>query len=305
MGYTKVERRGRTSNLTVPILNGARLFPMGPEVTSKVTLDGTRRSHRTAVSMGPEGHPNLLKQDLNIHKLNSPHPPEAPLSADPPPSDIGDDVSPTCETGASGTTSRSLATKEVDTVLDGEIIGPISFSDFWNGSRRHSDNKDKPGPARKAFEALSEEERQEISALLDRDGEIDLGGEWACLWLKARAWREAPLRKSGINGFFDAPRPGSREDRLEQTTLARRRFREWAHSPDDPTNVAARRDAQREPEQYPVIEHTRAFEEWCRHFRRHHRVPPLAMDIVDQDGKRRRGFYMPSPTPPDDDRGSA
>lgn len=65
-----------------------------------------------------------------------------------------------------------------ETVLDGEIVGPISFSDFWNGSRRHSDNKDKVGPARKAFEALSEEERQEISALLDRDGEIDLGGEW-------------------------------------------------------------------------------------------------------------------------------
>jgi hypothetical protein len=313
MGYLEVARRGRSTNLMTPILNGGRLFPSGPEVHSKVQSEWTRRSTRTPPLSGPEGPPNLLKQDINIHELNSPQSPEARLSADPPPSDVGDDVSPTCETGASGTTSRSLSTKEVDTVLDGEIVYPISFSTFWNGSRRHSDNKDKPGPARKAFDALSEEERQEITVLLDRDGEIDLGGEWSCIWLKARAWREPALHKSGIAGVFDRlrPRPGSREDRQEQTTLSRREFREHWQSldADDPivagmANVAARRDAQREPEQYAVIEHTRAFDEWCQHFRRNHRVPPLAMDIVDQDGKRRRGWYMPTPYPPDDNRGS-
>jgi hypothetical protein len=206
----------------------------------------------------------------------------------------------------------SLATK-VDTVLDGEIVYPISFSDFWNGSRRHSDNKDKPGPARKAFDALSQEERQEITILLERDGEIDLGGEWSCIWLKARAWREAPLRRSGIAGLFQdlRPRPGSREDRQERTANARRQFREWVQREDADTgnNTAVAVTlgngiAGCPPGHYPIVEHTRPFEEWCQHYRRNHRVPPLAMDIVDQDGRRRRGFYMPTPFPPSDDGGS-
>jgi hypothetical protein len=212
---------------------------------------------------------------------------------------------------ACGETARSLARKEVETVLNGEIVGPVTFSDFWNGSRRRSDNKDKPGPARKAFEMLSTEERQEITALLDRDGEIDLGGEWSCIWLRTRAWREAQLRKSGIAGVFEAlrPRPGSREDRQEMTANSRRQFREWAWREDSATGdnntlVAAQLGygiASCPPGQYPIIEHTRAFEEWCQHYRRNRRVPPLAIDIVDQHGKRSRGFYKPTPYPPDDD----
>jgi hypothetical protein len=271
--------------------------------------------------MGPSGHPNLLKQDLNLHELNSPQPPKARQTIDLSPSltvdtdsektrDVGDDVSTTCKQEASGNTSRSLARKEVEAVLNGEIVQPLSFSEFWNGSRRRSDAKDKPGPARKAFEMLSAEERQEIGALLDRDGEIDLGGEWACVWLRARAWREAPLRKSGITGFFDSlrPRAGSREDRQEQTTVARRALREWAWREDlaieNNTQVGAPLGygvASCPPGHYPIVEHTRAFAEWCQHYRRHRRVPPMSIDIVDQDGKRCRGFYMLTPYPPDDD----
>jgi hypothetical protein len=315
MGFAQVKRRGQETNLVVPILDGKRLFPTGPEVTSEVTPDVTRRSHQIGVSMGPTGHPSLLEQDRKLHNLNSLQPFEARLSADPPPSNVGDGVSPTFETGASGTTSRSLSTKGAETVLDGEIIEPATFSEFWNRSRRHSDSRDKPGPARKAFEMLSDEERQEITERLDRDGEIDLGGEWTCLWLKARAWHEAPLRKSGVAGALDAlrrPRSGSREDRQEQTTLARRRFRGFAQSQDvhDDSDlagmghIAARRDAQREPEQYPVIEGTRAFDEWCQHYRFSRRVPPLTMDLVGPSGQRFRGFYMPTPYPPKEDRGS-
>jgi hypothetical protein len=53
LGYIKIQRRGRSTNLIVPFLHGQRLSPMGPQVTSEVTTDGTLGSHRTGLRWDP------------------------------------------------------------------------------------------------------------------------------------------------------------------------------------------------------------------------------------------------------------
>jgi hypothetical protein len=253
MGHIKIQRRGRSTNLIVPFLNGQRLFPMGPQ-----------------------GHPNLPKLDSNIPELNPPEPPTAHV--DPVERNTidrtGNAALPTSEPSTSGETANGLP-------IEGEILGraDISFPRFWNHSRLRSHPKDSPGPARKRWEALSEADRSEIAARLERDGEIDLGLMWTCVWLDHRCWREEPLRRSGTAGILD------RLGRLDLRPL----------SPSPPALT-------RPPDgNFAVVEHTRAFEEWCQYLRQRRIIVPLVSSIVDENGKKVQGFYCRSPRPPDEE----
>jgi hypothetical protein len=184
---------------------------------------------------------------------------------------IGKAVLPRSEPGASAETASGLP-------MDGEVLPPanISFPRFWNHSRRRSHPKDSPGPARKRWEVLSEADRSEIAALLDRDGEINLGLMWTCVWLDHRCWREEPLRRSGTAGALD------RLGRFEPLPLSL------------PAST-------RPPEgHYAIREHTEAFNEWCRYLRQHRIIVPFVSSIVDENGKRVQGFYRRSPRPPDE-----
>jgi hypothetical protein len=56
-------------------------------------------------------------------------------------------------------------------------------------------------------------------------------------------------------------------------------------------------EAARVAEGVPVIEGSKAFEAWCRHFRAQRQITPYVRLII-ADGQERRGFMMPTLFPP-------
>jgi hypothetical protein len=102
-------------------------------------------------------------------------------------------------------------------------------------------------------------------------------GAWfPSLYPRTRPRREMTVKRSSSDDCFLRPSSTGRQDM---------------------TAVAA------DPASYAIVENSEAFKQWCSYLRRHRRVPPLVEDIVGDDGRRCRGFYMPEPLPPDEGSG--
>jgi DNA-binding transcriptional ArsR family regulator len=215
MGYLKVTRRGPTTNLMTPTINGKRLFPIagevlsGPAVQSKVHTDLNGWATQSPEMSGPEGPPSLLKLESNLQKQR---PPQTPQPADP-------SADHTAE--PSGETASGLPRKEdqIGVALVGDVITPdqIAFQDFWAASGMVG----KIGPAMGTWNKLSKSDRRAIADIILRDGVIETGGVWAYTWLVNRCWEQPVPRweqpvppKVSIGNSFSETFAGGRDHPL-------------------------------------------------------------------------------------------
>jgi hypothetical protein len=76
------------------------------------------------------------------------------------------------------------------------------FDEFYEACRKV--DGDLEGPARAEWAKLSSSDRAAINNLV-ASGSIDLGGFWACTWLKSRRWEQAQKRTAAPS--FEKPPP--------------------------------------------------------------------------------------------------
>jgi hypothetical protein len=237
MQYLDVARRGRSTNLMRPWLDGRLLFgggPSGPEGPVKVHPDWTRRS----APSGPDGPPNLLSLDSLAESTN---PPQTP---------IDDDRRSCADADQSGDTASGLAIEgSQDSNSEREAIRTwfdanhypgyadqlveelhqkypqFSRDDFWREALPPlmervplpiptfevfwaccTEPRGPVGPARAAWMKLSDLDREEIGKLVFGHHLVEASGVWVCTWLKSRGWEApppAPARMVVLDPYSD------------------------------------------------------------------------------------------------------
>jgi hypothetical protein len=180
MQHLDVVRRGRSTNLMRPLLDGGLLFGgglSGPEGPLKVHSDWTRRS----APSGPNGPPNLLSLDSLAESTNLPQTP------------IDDDRRSCADADRPGDTASGLP-------IEGKQEIP-SFEVFWNCC---TEPRGKVGPARAAWMKLTDDDHEKIGKLVFGHRLVDTAGCWVATWLKARGWEApAPPRTVILDPYSD------------------------------------------------------------------------------------------------------